>query len=291
MPHRSAPAIAGRDCVIGFDRLEGHAVSSGDAGAPIDRAAAAMIAVAAGRSNDAQFFQTPSRRIVSQPAASAGRAGGIAAAAARRHAGGRGDGRLVWRRRGASRADRLPPAESDWLILSAPAVWGRPTMDFWPKLALFAAVRFFPEMELTGRGLGIKPSDNLPMLKALMKDPMVIKGARVATIYGLVDLMDTALEAAPRLQMPFLLLYGAHDEIVPREALADFVAALPPDPAHRHRLAYYRNGYHLLLRDLEGAVVAGDVASWVFDPKAPLPSHADRREAVRPWPPGKDGGS
>src|SRR5213078_4836419 len=42
MPHRSAPAIAGRDCVIGFDRLEGHAVSSGDAGAPIDRAAAAV---------------------------------------------------------------------------------------------------------------------------------------------------------------------------------------------------------------------------------------------------------
>src|SRR5438270_22554 len=54
------------------------------------------------------------------------------------------------------------------------------------------------------------------MLKALMKDPMVIKGARVATIYGLVDLMDTALEAAPRLQMPFPLLYGAHDEIVPQ---------------------------------------------------------------------------
>ena len=191
----------------------------------------------------------------------------------------------------ATGTDGVPPAGADGLILSAPAVWGRQTMDFWPKLALFAAVRFVPDMLLTGQGLGIKPSDNLPMLKALMKDPMVIKGARVATIYGLVDLMDTALEAAPRLQMPFLLLYGAHDEIVPRQALAEFVADLPPDLAHRHRLAYYRNGYHLLLRDLEGAVVASDVASWVFDPKAPLPSHADRREAVRPWPPGKDGGS
>ena len=191
----------------------------------------------------------------------------------------------------ATGTDGVPPGGADGLILSAPAVWGRQTMDFWPKLALFAAVRFVPDMLLTGQGLGIKPSDNLPMLKALMKDPMVIKGARVATIYGLVDLMDTALEAAPRLQIPFLLLYGAHDEIVPRQALAEFVADLPPDPAHRHRLAYYRNGYHLLLRDLEGAVVAGDVASWVLDPKAPLPSHADRREAARPWPPGKDGGS
>src|SRR5204862_8096979 len=155
-------------------------------------------------------------------------------------------------------------------------------MDFWPKLALFAAVRFFPEMELTGRGLGIKPSDNLPMLKALMKDPLVIKGARVATIYGLVDLMDTALEAAPRLQMPFLLLYGAHDEIVPREALADFVAALPPDPAHRRRLAYYRNGYHLLLRALEGAAVAGDVAGWAFDRKRPWPRTPPGAAPCRP---------
>src|SRR5437588_11145216 len=142
-------------------------------------------------------------------------------------------------------------------------------------------------MELTGRGLGIKPSDNLPMLKGLMKDPMVIKGARVATIYGLVDLMDTALDAAPRLQMPFLLLYGAHDEIVPREALAAFVAALPPDPAHRRRLAYYRSAYHLVLRALEGAAVGGHVAGWVFDRQAPLPWRAGRRAAARPRPPAK----
>ena len=191
----------------------------------------------------------------------------------------------------ATGTDGVPPAEADGLILSAPAVWGRATMEIWPKVALFAAVRFFPEMELTGRGLGIKPSDNIPMLRALAKDPMVIKGARVSTIYGLVDLMDMALEAAPRLDVPFLLLYGAHDEVVPREALAEFVAGLPPDPAHRRRLAYYRQGYHLLLRDLAGALVAGDVARWIFDRQTPLPSQADRLEARRPWPPEKGGGS
>jgi len=190
----------------------------------------------------------------------------------------------------ATGTDGVPPAEADGLILSAPAVWGRATMEIWPKIALFAAARFFPEMTLTGSGLGIKPSDNLPMLRALTKDPMIIKGARVSTIYGLVDLMDSALEAAPRLDVPVLLLYGAHDEIVPREALAGFVAGLPPDPAHRRRLAYYRNGYHLLLRDLDGAAVAGDVANWVFDRRAPLPSRADRRETARPWPPAAEGG-
>ena len=35
----------------------------------------------------------------------------------------------------------------------------------------------------------------------------------------------------------------------------------------------------MLLRDLEGPVVAADVASWVLAPAAPLPSGADRRSA------------
>jgi acylglycerol lipase len=194
----------------------------------------------------------------------------------------------------ATGTEGVPPAAADGVILSAPAVWGRTTMDLWPRLALFAAVRFAPELTLTGRGLDIKPSDNLPMLKALIKDPMVIKGSRVATIYGLVDLMDLALEAAPRLDMPVLLMYGARDEIVPRQALVKFVGGLPSDPADssgRRRLAYYQNGYHLLLRDLEGAAVAGDVANWVFDRRAPLPSQADRRDPAPAWPPDKEGKS
>jgi alpha-beta hydrolase superfamily lysophospholipase len=189
----------------------------------------------------------------------------------------------------ATGTDGVPPAAADGVILSAPAVWGRATMDVWPRLALFAAVRFFPELTLTGRGLGIKPSDNLPMLKALMKDPMVIKGSRVATIYGLVDLMDLALEAAPRLDTPVLLMYGARDEVVPREALAKFVRSLAPNPGRR--LGYYQHGYHLLLRDLEGATVTADVANWVLDRRAPLPSQADRRDTAGVWPPEKEGGS
>ncbi len=184
--------------------------------------------------------------------------------------------------------DSVPPAEADGVILGAPAVWGRGSMDLLPRLALFAAVRFFPGLELTGRGLDIKPTDNIAVLKELAKDPIVIKGAWVTTVYGLVDLMDDAVAAAPRLAAPLLLMYGAHDEIVPRDAVARFVEALPAAAASRHRLAYYPNGYHMLLRDLDGATVAGDVANWVLSPQAPLPSQADRIEAQRPWPPVKD---
>jgi len=184
-----------------------------------------------------------------------------------------------------------PIPDVDGVILSAPAVWGRATMQILPKLALWAGVRMFPALTLTGRGLEIMPSDNIPMLRALSRDPMVIKGTRIDTIYGLVNLMDAALASAPRLTAPILLMYGQRDEIVPKLPVRDFVAHLPgppPDDTGRRRLAYYAQGYHMLLRDLDGAMVAEDVASWVINRKAPLPSHADYEQEQRPWPPHDD---
>lgn len=183
----------------------------------------------------------------------------------------------------------VPVAEPDGVILSAPAVWGRATMDLLPKLALFAGAHLFPDMIVSGRGLRIRASDNLPMLRALGQDPMVLKGARLDMVDGLVDLMDGALAAAPRLAAPTLVLYGAHDQVIPRPPIAEFVAHLPSDPGRRRRLAYYGQGYHLLLRDLNAATVAGDVVGWILDRGAALPSHADAAETSVPWPPPPDG--
>jgi alpha-beta hydrolase superfamily lysophospholipase len=152
-------------------------------------------------------------------------------------------------------------------------------MDLLPRIALWAGVRLVPGLTLTGRGLGIKPSDNIAMLRALSRDPLVIKATRVDTIYGLVNLMDAALASAPHLDVPLLLMYGAKDEIVPKTPIRRFVASLPPDPRRRPKLAWYEDGYHMLLRDLEGSVVIADVASWVLAPAAPLPSGADRGAA------------
>jgi alpha-beta hydrolase superfamily lysophospholipase len=169
-----------------------------------------------------------------------------------------------------------PVPDIDGVILIAPAVWGRPVMDLLPKVALFVGVRFLPAMTLTGRSLHILASDNIPMLRALGRDPLVIKATRVATIWGLVNLMDAALAAAPRLHVPVLVLYGAHDEIIPKRAMRRFIETLPHDPSERRSVAYYRRGYHMLLRDLEGPIVSGDVAGWILSPGAPLASGADR---------------
>jgi alpha-beta hydrolase superfamily lysophospholipase len=185
-------------------------------------------------------------------------------------------------------AGGTPVADVDGVILSAPAVWGRQIMDLLPKIALWAGVRFLPGTVLTGQGLKIQASDNIPMLQALGRDPLVIKGSRIDTIYGLVNLMDSTIEAAPRFTAPLLLMYGKQDQIIPAPAIESFVAALPPEPDTRRKLAYYEHGYHLLLRDLEGPAVAEDVASWIFDHARPLPSHADAPEDDRPWPPHGD---
>jgi alpha-beta hydrolase superfamily lysophospholipase len=169
-----------------------------------------------------------------------------------------------------------PVPDVDGVILTAPAVWGRATMDLLPRLALWAGVRLMPGLTVTGRGLEIKPSDNIAMLRALSRDPLVIKETRVDAIYGLVDLMDAALDSAPLLDAPLLVMYGAKDEIVPKTPIRRFVGSLPPECRRGAKLAWYKDGYHMLLRDLEGPMVAADVAHWVLSPAALLPSGADR---------------
>jgi alpha-beta hydrolase superfamily lysophospholipase len=166
----------------------------------------------------------------------------------------------------------------DGVILTAPAVWGRSTMDLLPRLALWAGVRLMPGLTLTGRGLKIKPSDNIEMLRALAQDPLVIHATRIDTIYGLVGLMDAALACGALLDRPLFVMYGAKDEIVPQAPIRRFVGSLPAEPL-RPKLAWYQNGYHMLLRDLAGPVVIADVASWVLAPAAPLPSGADHAAA------------
>ncbi len=170
-----------------------------------------------------------------------------------------------------------PIPDVDGVILTAPAVWGRATMDLAPKTALWIGVRLMPGLTLSGRSLHILASDNIPMLRALGHDPLVIKETRVDTIWGLVNLMDAALDSAPALRVPLLLMYGERDEIIPRRPIGRFVRALPHDPRYRRDFAYYRHGYHMLLRDLEGPTVIADVAGWVSAPGTPLLSGADRR--------------
>lgn len=160
------------------------------------------------------------------------------------------------------------PDVADGAALVAPAVWGRPVMNPVQRAALWLVAHSFPAMRFSGRGLGIRASDNEAMLRALRADPLVLKDARADALWGLTNLMDQALAAAPALGTPILMLYGKHDEIIPRRPICALLAALPASA----RVALYPNGYHMLTRDLGARVVLDDLAAWLNDPAAPLPS-------------------
>jgi alpha-beta hydrolase superfamily lysophospholipase len=160
----------------------------------------------------------------------------------------------------------------DGIILAAPAVWSRAAMPFYYTTSLWLAAHAVPQWRLTGEGLKRVPSDNMAMLRALSRDPLVIKGARADALYGVVDLMDAAYAAAPSVPVPVLLLYGEKDQIIPRRPIEDVAGRLPE---RLKRYAIYADGYHMVLRDLRADVVHRDVIAWVGDRNGALPSGAD----------------
>ena len=176
----------------------------------------------------------------------------------------------------------LPPGV-DGAILSAPAVWSRDTMPFYQRWALFAAGWTVPWMELKPpRNLNIRPSDNIEMLRALGRDPLIIKATRVDAVRGLTDLMDRAMDGADDFGVPSLVLYGVNEQVIPKvpreTAMARF--PVPSSPEAGPRLALYDDGWHMLLRDLQAEVVWRDVLAWIGNRAAPLPSGADAHMAV-----------
>ena len=165
----------------------------------------------------------------------------------------------------------------DGVILSAPAIWARETMPWYQQFVLWTVAHTMPWMTLTGESAGIMASDNIEILKAFSRDPLVIKETRVETIYGLVNLMDAALHSAGHIDVNSLLLYGEKDEVIPKQPTYKFLQDFMQTRSHDKTVAFYQNGYHMLLRDYQAAVVWDDITAWMENTHSPLPSGADIR--------------
>ena len=169
-------------------------------------------------------------------------------------------------------ASREPPA-ADRLIVAAPAVWGWSRQALPNRLALWATAHTLPGAKLTAPDWlvrKVQASDNIEVLRAMGRDPNMIFKTRVDAVYGLVGLMQLADRELGSVKAPVFYLYGAKDKIIPRKATLHAVRGLKP----ADRLAYYPQGYHLLNRDLQGEKVWADVAAYLRDPTAALPSGA-----------------
>ena len=75
-------------------------------------------------------------------------------------------------------------------------------------------------------------------------------------------LMGEAHDAMAHLHGPVLLLDGRRDQLVPPAATASAWDGLPASV----RRGFYPNGYHLLLRDRDRALVEADILAWLDDP-------------------------
>jgi len=148
-------------------------------------------------------------------------------------------------------------------ILSAPAVRGRETLSWWSNAWLWILAHTIPGFAPTVEGTGIRPSDNIPMLRELGRDPLVIKRTRVDALYGLVGLMDAAYAAAPAFDAPAMFLIGANDNLIPDAAMGAMLHRLPK--TGDRTVKTYTTGFHMLLRDLGRAKVQADVADWVLE--------------------------
>jgi len=168
--------------------------------------------------------------------------------------------------------DQAPYVEG--LVFVAPAVWGWRAMNPFYQASLWLTAHTLPWYTATGEGLGKQASDNIPMLRALGRDPLFIKATRIDAVYGLVGLMDEAYDKAGRITHPSLYLYGAKDEIVPAEPSKTAMASMR---GSHHRKAIYKTGWHMLLRDTQAPRVWKDILSWMMDRKAKLPSGAETK--------------
>ena len=157
------------------------------------------------------------------------------------------------------------PLEADGIILVAPAVWSREDMPLPYRAALWLTAHTVPWMTLTGSGLKIWPSDNIPMLRKFSRDPLVIKATRTDAVRGLANLMDDARRAAGDLKNPppLLMLTGEKDQVIPRPPTEAVMHALKAHAPEKIEVHVYPKGYHMLLRDLEGPEVWQDVVTWI----------------------------
>ena len=170
-----------------------------------------------------------------------------------------------------------PPA-ADRLILSGPGLRGWGALPFAYKASLWMSTTVRPRWVVRPPkrvARSIMPSDNIEMLRALGADPWVLRDYRIDAVYGVVSLMELAHKSAPKLPADTLVLYGAKDQVIPPAGVARTASKLPDHV----RTAYYAEGYHMLLRDLQADRVWSDILSFVKRPEAPLPS----KPPALPW--------
>ena len=163
------------------------------------------------------------------------------------------------------------PPRADRVVLLAPAVWGWSAQPVPNKTALWLAGRFAPQKTMTPPKFVARahvPTDNDDELRRMGRDPLMLWGARTDTLTGMTNFMQDAWKDTGKIQVPTLYLYGANDQIIPRQASTRAAQRLKAGQV----TGFYPQGWHLLLSDNQRERVMADVVAFIRDPTKPLPS-------------------
>jgi acylglycerol lipase len=173
----------------------------------------------------------------------------------------------------AALGDDNPP-QIDRVVLIAPAVWGWSNLPLAYKVSLWLTahtpVSLRPLNPPRAVVRKITASDNIPMLQRLGRDPNMLFATRLDAVYGLVNMMERAFKSARKVPPHTLVLYGSKDQIIPRPSVERTVARLPDNI----QSVEYPDGYHMLTRDLQAQRVWADIAAFIDNPEASVPSRA-----------------
>ena len=167
------------------------------------------------------------------------------------------------------------PPDADRVILLAPAVWGWSAQGPLNSAGLWIAARAMGDRAVEPPEWAVRDrpaSDNRLELIRNYRDPNSLISTRFDALYGLVDLMDSASHRLGGIRAPTLLLYGAHDNVIQDRPMRQALDRAGDRPGLR--TAFYPDGWHILNRDLQAERVYRDVAAWLRDAAAPLPSGA-----------------
>jgi len=165
------------------------------------------------------------------------------------------------------------PPQADRLVLLGPAVWGWSSQNLLNRTSLWVTARVAGSYAVEPPEWATRDvlaSDNWIELIRSGRDPAFVRATRFDVLHGLVDLMEVAARDLGRTGLPTLLLYGAHDDLVPKPAMRRALERAGDAPDLR--TGWYAEGRHILNRDLQATVVFADVLAFARDPSAPLPS-------------------
>jgi len=166
-----------------------------------------------------------------------------------------------------------PPQNVDRLILSGPGLRGWGGLPFHHRASLWASTKIRPGWIVVPPKFAVQkitPSDNYDMLVRRGRDELNTFDNRIDQVFGVVSVMENGHKSAGRLPPNTLMLYGANDDIIPEP----FMRRTAPTLAPHVRTAYYENGYHMLMRDLQHELVLEDQLAFMRSAEGDLPSGA-----------------